>query len=75
MYTQKGVSVLPSERLKAKTEGSKNLTHTGLIGGRGDLRIGTRIRGERLESVRGECDLEAIGVPSIFRLIRNVAAG
>ena len=43
------------ERLKAKTERSKSLTHTGLSGGRGALRIGTRTRGERLESVRGEC--------------------
>jgi hypothetical protein len=46
------------ERLKAKTERSKRLTDTGLSGGRGDLRIGTRTRGERykrFESVRGEC--------------------
>ena len=42
------------ERLKAKTGGSKILAHTGLSGGKGDLRIGTRIRGERFESVRGE---------------------
>jgi len=43
------------ERLKAKTEGSESLAHTGLSGGRGDLRRGMRIRGERFESVGGEC--------------------
>jgi len=48
-----------------------------LIGGRGDLRIGTRIRDERFESARGECsisDLERIGTPSIFRLMSSPAA-
>jgi hypothetical protein len=52
-----------------------------LIGGRGDLRIGTRIRGERFESARGvsqgECsisDLERIDTPSIFRLMSSPAA-
>ena len=47
-------------RLKSKTEGSKRLVYTGLRGGRGELRIETGIRGERLEGVRGECvcDLE-----------------
>ena len=44
-------------RLKAKTEGSKILEHTGLTGGRGSMRIGTRIRDERFESVRGECTI------------------
>ena len=43
------------KRLKAKTGGFKSLAHTGWSGGRGDLRTGTRIRGERFESVRGEC--------------------
>ena len=43
------------ERLKTKTGGSNSLAHTGWSGGRGDLRIGTRIRGERFEGVRGEC--------------------
>jgi hypothetical protein len=45
-----------------------------LIGGRGDLRIGTRLRSERFDSVMGECsisDLEGIGVPSIFRLMSS----
>ena len=46
-----------AERLKTKTEGPKSLTHTVLTlsGGRGDLKIWTRIRGERFESMRGEC--------------------
>ena len=43
------------ERLKPKTEGSKILTHAGLTGGKGDLRIGTRGKDERIESERGEC--------------------
>ena len=43
------------ERLNAITGGSKNYTHIGWNGGRTDPRIGTRIRGERFESVRGEC--------------------
>ena len=40
-------------RLKAKTGGSKIVT--GWSGGRGYLRRGTRRKGERFESVRGEC--------------------
>jgi hypothetical protein len=52
---------------------STPLAHTESSGGRGDLRIWTRIRGERFESVRGECNVEeATGAPSIFRLIRNL---
>jgi hypothetical protein len=47
--------VFNDERLKAKTGGSKSLAHTGWSGGREDLRIGTRISGERFESVRGDC--------------------
>jgi hypothetical protein len=43
------------ERQKTKTGRSKRLVHTGWSWGRGDLRIGTRIRDERVESVRGEC--------------------
>ena len=42
-------------RDNSKTGRSKSLVHTGWIGGRGDVRIGTRISGERFESVRGEC--------------------
>jgi hypothetical protein len=38
----------------------------------GYLRRGKRIRDERFESVRGECDFEGIGVSSIFRFIRSV---
>jgi hypothetical protein len=45
-----------------------------LIGGRGDLRIETKIRGERFESVRGECVLEAIDTLGIFRSIHNDAS-
>ena len=46
-------AVVSSEN--AKIEGSKRLTCTGLIGGRGHLTIDTRLRGERFENVRGEC--------------------
>ncbi len=41
-----------NENLEAKTEGSKLLAYTGLCGGRGHLKIETRLRGERFESVR-----------------------
>ncbi len=44
-----------NERLKAKTERSKHLAYAGFRGGRGHLKIETRLRGERFESVRGEC--------------------
>jgi hypothetical protein len=44
-----------NERLKTKTEGSKLLTYTGFHGGQGHLKIETMLRGERFESVRGEC--------------------
>jgi hypothetical protein len=43
------------ERLKAKSEGSERLAYTGWCGGRGHLKIATRLRGETFESVRGEC--------------------
>jgi hypothetical protein len=44
-----------NERLKAKTEGFKLLGNTGLRGGRGYLKIETILKGEKFESVRGEC--------------------
>jgi hypothetical protein len=44
-----------NERLKDKTEGSTHLVYTGFHGGLGHLRIETRLRGERFESVMGEC--------------------
>ena len=69
-----GVGVRSPERLKSKSEGSTRLTYTGLRGGLEHLKIETRLRGERFESVRGECDLEAIGTPTIFKLIRSAAA-
>jgi len=47
-----------NERLKAKSERSKRLTYTGLCGGRGHLKIETRLRGERFESVRGACAIQ-----------------
>ena len=43
------------ERLKAKTGGSKSLAHTGWSRGRGYLRRGKWIGGERFVSVRVEC--------------------
>ncbi len=42
------------ERLKTD-EGSTHLTYTGLHGGQEHLKIETRLRGERFESVKGEC--------------------
>ena len=50
-----GVGVMISRDLKAETGGFRSPTHTGWSGGRGDLRTGTRISGERFEIVRGEC--------------------
>ncbi len=44
-----------NERQKGKTEGSTRLTYTGLCGGLGPLKIETRLRVERFESVMGEC--------------------
>jgi hypothetical protein len=44
-----------NERQTAKTEGSMLLSYTGLRGEPGHLKIETRIRGERLESVMGVC--------------------
>ena len=44
-----------NERLKSKSEGSKHLVYTGLSGGLGHLKIETRLRVERFESVRGKC--------------------
>jgi hypothetical protein len=46
-----------NERLKVKTETSTRLTYTGLHGGLELLKIVTRVRGERFESVKGvsEC--------------------
>ena len=43
-----------NERRKAKCKG---LGYTGSRGGRGHLKIETRLRGERFERVMGECDL------------------
>ncbi len=39
----------------AKIAGSKRLAYTGFRGGRGHLKIQKSFRGERFESVRGEC--------------------
>ncbi len=43
------------ERLRAKVEGSTRLAYTGLFGGLQHLKIETRLRDERFESVTGEC--------------------
>jgi hypothetical protein len=59
------------ERPKVKDEGSVRLTYTGLYGGLEHLKIETRLKDERFESVMGECDLESTGVSSIFKLIRK----
>jgi hypothetical protein len=44
-----------NERLKAKTDGSKRLTYTGLRGDLEHLTIETRFIGESFECVMGEC--------------------
>ena len=43
------------EILRAEAEGSTRLGYTGLIGGLEHLKIETRLRGGRFESVKGEC--------------------
>jgi hypothetical protein len=43
------------ERLRAKAEGSTRLTYTGFRGGLEHLKIETRLRDERFESLKGEC--------------------
>jgi hypothetical protein len=60
------------ERLKDKGEESTCLVYTGLFGGLEHLKIETRlidVIDERFTSVMGECDLEDIGGPSIFKAI------
>ena len=49
-----------NERLKAETEGSKRLAYTGLCGVRGYLQIKAMLKGERFESVRGECAMQTL---------------
>ena len=44
-----------NESLRAKSEGSTRLAYTGLHGGLEHLKTETRLRGERWESVKGEC--------------------
>jgi hypothetical protein len=44
-----------NERLKAKTEGYTHLTYTGLYGRLEHLKIEARLKGEKFESVKGEC--------------------
>jgi hypothetical protein len=51
---------------KSKLEDLR-LVHTVWNGTGGCLRRGKRIRDERFESVRGECDFEGIGVSSMLR--------
>ena len=63
-----------NERLKANTDGSTRLAYTGLRGQPEHLKIEMRLIGESFECVMGECDLETIGAPSIFKLIRSTAA-
>ena len=48
-----GVGVMRDWKLKLR---DLHASHTlGLRGGRGHLKIETRVRGKRFESVRGEC--------------------
>jgi hypothetical protein len=44
-----------NEILKSESEGSIRPTYTGLCGGLEHLKIETRLRGGRFESVKGEC--------------------
>ena len=44
-----------NERLKVKVEGSTRHEYTGLRWGLEHIKIETRLRDERFESVKGEC--------------------
>ena len=44
-----------NERLKAKAEGSIRLAYTELRGGLEHLKMKTRLRGEKFDSVKGAC--------------------
>jgi hypothetical protein len=46
---------MSNERVNGKTEGSTRLVYTGLSGGLEHVKIETRQRDERFESVKGEC--------------------
>jgi hypothetical protein len=43
------------------------------VGGLKHLKIETRLINERFSSVMGECNLEAIGAPSIFNVMHSAA--
>ena len=57
------------ERLKGKGEGSTRFVYTGFRGGLEHPKRETRLIDEKFESVMGECDLERIGVSSIFSVM------
>ena len=63
-----------SASLGKDNHSSTRLTYTGLGGELEHLKIETRLIDEMLESVMGECDLEAIDDPSIFKLIRKTTS-
>ena len=49
-----------NERLRVKTDESTLLSYTGFLGGLEHLKIETRLRGEKFESVKGECVIYAL---------------
>ena len=53
---------------------SNYFLYTALRGELEHLKIEMRLIGESFECVMGECDLEAINVPSIFSIIHSAAA-
>ncbi len=62
---------------KPKTDASAGLRYTGLVGELEHLKIETRLIDETFECVMTPtdgwlCDLEGIGVPSIFRIVTRV---
>jgi hypothetical protein len=54
------------ERLKTKTGRSKSLTHTRWSGGREYPRRGTKIRYERFDGVRGECERVSVRESGVY---------
>ncbi len=57
------------KKTKITPEGPTCLTYTGFHGGLEHLILETRLIDKRFANVMGECDLESIGVPSLFKLI------
>ncbi len=66
------MSVWWTWRLQTKTEESRRLTFTGLVGELEHLKIKTRLIDEKFVIVMGVCDLDMMGTPCKQSVIRKV---